>query len=144
MKHIAIADMTLRRKHYTFKEKIEIARQLEKLGVDVIELPAINVDEVRSDTLLVRTMSSFVKNATLSVGAGMTAESVELAAAALEGAAKPCIRIELPVSPVGMEYTCHKKADKMLGWIATIVAAAKAKDVAVEFTAVDATRADDG
>ena len=144
MKHIAIADMTLRRKHYTFKEKIEIARQLEKLGVDVIELPAINVDEVRSDTLLVRTMSSFVKNATLSVGAGMTAESVELAAAALEGAAKPCIRIELPVSPVGMEYTCHKKADKMLGWIATIVAAAKAKGVAVEFCAVDATRADDG
>ena len=142
MKHIRIADMTLRRKNYTFKEKIEIARQLEKLGVDVIELPAIG--EVRSDTLLVRTMASFVKNATLSVGAGLTAESVELAAAALEGAAKPCIRIELPVSPVGMEYTCHKKADKMLQWIPTVVAAAKAKGVAVEFCAEDATRADDG
>ena len=142
MKHIRIADTTLCQGNYTFKEKIEIARQLEKLGVDVIELPAIT--EVRSDTLLVRTMASFVKNATLSVAAGVTAESIELAAAALEGANKPRIRIELPVSPVGMEYTCHKKADKMLAWIATAVAAAKQKGVAVEFAAVDATRADDG
>ncbi len=142
MKHIRIADRTLCRQNHTFREKIEIARQLEKLGVDVIELPAIQ--EVRSDTLLVRTMASFVKNATLSVAAGITADSIDLAAAALEGAAKPCIRIELPVSPVGMEYTCHKKADKMLQWIPNAVAAAKAKGVAVEFCAVDATRADDG
>ncbi len=142
MKHIRIADTTLCQGQYTFKEKIEIARQLEKLGVDVIELPAIT--EVRSDTLLVRTMASFVKNATLSVAAGVTAESIDLAATALEGAAKPCMRIELPVSPVGMEYTCHKKADKMLAWISTAVTAAKAKGVAVEFAAVDATRADDG
>ena len=142
MKHIRIADTTLCQGNYTFKEKIEMARQLEKLGVDVIELPAIT--EVRSDTLLVRTMASFVKEATLSVAAGITAESVELAAAALEGAAKPCIRIQLPVSPVGMEYTCHKKPDKMLAWIAEVVSAAKAKGVAVEFCAVDATRADEG
>jgi len=142
MKHIRIADTTLCQGNYTFKEKIEIARQLEKLGVDVIELPTIT--EVRSDTLLVRTMASFVKSATLSVAAGVTAESIELAAAALEGAAKPQIRIQLPVSPVGMEYTCRKKPDKMLAWIAEAVAAAKAKGVAVEFAAVDATRADDG
>lgn len=142
MKHIRIADTTLCRGNFTFKEKIEIARQLERLCVDVIELPAIT--EVRSDTLLVRTMASFVKNATLSVAAGITTESVTLAAAALEGAAKPQIRIELPVSPVGMEYTCHKKPDKMLQWIPTVVSAAKANGVAVEFCAVDATRADDG
>ncbi len=142
MKHIRIADTTLSRGNFTFKEKIEIARQLEKLGVDVIELPAIT--DQRTDTLLVRTVASFVKNATLSVAAGSTAESVELAAAALEGAAKPQIRIELPVSPVGMEYTCHKKPDKMLQWIPAVVSAAKEKGVAVEFCAVDATRADDG
>ena len=142
MKHIRIADTTLCQGQYTFKEKIEIARQLEKLGVDVIELPPIT--EVRSDTLLVRTMASFVKSSTLSVAAGADMDSIDRAAAALEGAAKPQIRIELPVSPVGMEYTCRKKADKMLVWIAESVAAAKAKGVAVEFTAVDATRADDG
>ena len=142
MKHIRIADTTLCQGQYTFKEKIEIARQLEKLGVDVIELPPIT--EVRPDTLLVRTMASFVKSSTLSVAAGADMDSIDRAAAALEGAAKPRIRIELPVSPVGMEYTCRKKADKMLAWIAEAVAAAKAKGVAVEFVALDATRADDG
>ncbi len=142
MKHIRIADTTLCGGNYTFKEKIEMARLLERLGVDVIELPPIT--EVRSDTLLVRTMASFVKNATLSVAAGITAESVDLAAAALEGASKPQIRIQLPVSPVGMEYTCHKKPDKMLEWIAAVVTSAKATGMAVEFCAVDATRADDG
>ncbi|MBQ8683880.1 MAG: hypothetical protein IJ518_05135 [Clostridia bacterium] len=143
MKTIKIADTTLCREGaFTFREKMEIARQLEKLGVDVIELPAIT--QVRSDTLLVRTMASFVRRATVSVAAGMNEESIELAAAALEGMAHPCIRIELPVSPVGMEYTCRKKPDKMLQWIPVAVATAKAKGVAVEFCAVDATRADDG
>ncbi len=143
MKTIKIADTTLCREGaFTFREKMEIARQLEKLGVDVIELPAIT--QVRSDTLLVRTMASFVRQATVSVAAGMNEESIDLAAAALEGMAHPCIRIELPVSPVGMEYTCRKKPDKMLLWIPAAVAAAKAKGVAVEFCAVDATRADDG
>lgn len=144
MKHIRIADTTLCREEsaFRFKEKIEIARQLEKLGVDTIELPAIT--QVRQDTLLVRTISSFVKNATLSVAAGNTAESITLAAAALEGAAHPCIRIQLPVSPVGMEYTCRKKPDAMLEWIGNVVTMAKATGFAVEFCAVDATRAEEG
>ena len=40
---IRISDRTLCREEntFTFKEKIEIARQLDKLNVDVIELPAI-------------------------------------------------------------------------------------------------------
>ncbi len=142
MNTIRIADTTLCREGDTlrFKEKIEIARQLEKLGVDTIEVPPI--EKVRQDTLLVRTVASFVKNATLSVAAGLTADSVKLAAAALEGAAHPCIRIQLPVSPVGMEYTCRKKPDGMLSWIAEVVAMAKATGCGVEFCAVDATRAE--
>lgn len=144
MKKICIADTTLCRSnsHFTFREKIEMARQLDKLQVDIIELPPIV--QVRPDTLLVRTMASFVKNAVLSVEAGITPESIDLAAAALERAAHPCIRIQLPVSPVGMEYTCHKKPQALLVWIGTAVKAAKAKGVAVEFCAVDATRADEG
>ena len=144
MKHIKLADTTLCREDgtFSFKEQIEIARQLEKLGVDVIELGPIA--QVRRDTLLVRTMASFVKNATLSVAAGANEESIAQAAAALEGAAHPCIRIELPVSPVGMEYTCRKKPDKMLLWIGTAVKAAKETGCTVEFCAVDATRAEEG
>ena len=43
MKRILIADTTLNRENsnFTFKEKIEIARQLEKLNVDIIEIHVI-------------------------------------------------------------------------------------------------------
>ena len=142
MKNIKISDMTLCRNNaLSFKERIETARLLERLKVDSIELPAI--DNVKSDTLLIRTISSFVKESTLSVCAGFTVEGVELAAAALSSSANPEIRIELPMSPVGMEYTCHKKAPAMLALITELVTAAKAKCNKVQFCAIDATRAED-
>ena len=142
MNRIQIADTTLcsQGSTYSFKEKLEIARQLEKLHVDIIELPEITGG--KTDTLLVRTISSFVKESILSVAAGSTAQSIEDAAAALTNAANPRIRIELPLSPVGMEYTAHKKPAAMLDWIAKAVAAACEKCADVEFCAVDATRAD--
>ncbi len=141
MKQLTIIDTTLCREDNAlgFKERIEILRQLERLNVDVIELPAI-ADE-KTDSLFVRTASPFVKHAVLSVAAG-TADGVKLAVAALKTAAKGQVRVELPVSPVGMEYTCHKKPDKMLAHIAATVSAAAASGLAVEFCAVDATRAE--
>ena len=142
MKRIRIADATLCRADntFSFKEKIEIARQLEKLDCDVIELPEIQ--NARIDTLLIKTISTFVKKSTISVAAGMTNQSVENAAAALSTALYPRIRIELPTSPVSMEYVCHKKPDKMLAWIEKIVAYAKEKCTSVEFCALDASRAE--
>lgn len=142
MNRIQIADTTLcpQGNAYSFKEKLEIARQLEKLHVDIIELPEITGG--KTDTLLVRTISAFVKDSILSVAAGSTAQSIEDAAAALNNAANARIRIELPLSPVGMEYTAHRKPAAMLEWIAKAVASACEKCADVEFCAVDATRAD--
>ena len=125
---------------FSFKEKIEISRQFEKLGVDAIELPEI--ENVKTDTLLIKTIASFVKNSVISVGVGINAQSVENAAAALQTAKKPRIRIELPVSTVGMEYTCHKKAPKMLEIVKELVTLAKQKCDDVEFCALDAARAE--
>lgn len=142
MKKIKIADMTLcRNTALSFKERIEIARLLERLGVNSIELPVI--DNVKSDTLLIRTIASFVKKSTISVCGGYTAETVELAATALSTAKKGEIRIELPMSPVGMEYTLHQKAPKMLELVKTLVSLAKDKCKKVQFCAVDATRAEE-
>lgn len=142
MKQISIVDTTLCKNGgaYSFKEKIEICRQLEKLCVDVIEIPAI--ENAKTDILFVRTVSSFVKTSTLSVGAGMDIASIENAALSLALAKRARIRIELPVSPVGMEYTCHKKPAKMLEWVQKAVALAKEKCSEVEFSAIDATRAE--
>ncbi len=142
MKQIKIADATLCRdnNHFSFKEKIEIARQLENLNVDIIEFPEIA--NARADILLIKTVSSFVKNSVISVAAGVGADSVDNAINALGNAKHAQIRIELPVSPVGMEYTCHKKPDKILAHIENCITKAKAVIKNIEFCAVDATRAE--
>lgn len=142
MKQIKIADATLCREnsHFSFKEKIEIARQLENLNVDIIEFPEIV--NAKADILLIKTISSFVKTSVISVSAGIGEDSVDNAITALAAAKNPQIRIELPVSPVGMEYTCHKKPDKILAHIENSIKQAKQTVANVEFCAVDATRAE--
>ena len=70
MKKIIISDMTLpRHAALSFKEKIEIARLLDHLKTDVIHMPKI--ENVKTDTLLVRTISAFIKNSTISVDVGV-------------------------------------------------------------------------
>ncbi len=142
MRRIQIADTTLCREEgsFSFKEKLEIARWLEHLKIDFIELPEIV--NTHADILLVRTAASFVKTGTLSVGAGSSRESIENAIAALSSAVRPRVRIELPVSPVGMEYLAHRKPQKMLEWIAESIQIVKGKGMEAEFCAVDATRAE--
>ena len=142
MKQIVVSDRTLAcERKFSFKEKLEIARLLEKIRVDVIELPPVK--DARADPLCVRTLSAFVKDAVVSVEAGLDAESVKLAAEALSATKRGRIRIALPLSPVGMEYTAHKKPQKMIEWIREIVGQAKAAVADVEFEAIDATRAEE-
>lgn len=142
MKRITVTDMTLAKgaKSLSFKEKIDIARQLDRLSVDVIDMPEI--ENVATDSLLIRTASAFIKNSTVSVSTGMTIEQVATAAAAVSSAEKARLKVNIPVSTVQMEYVCHKKAPKMLELAKTLFAAATEKCADVEFFAADATRAD--
>lgn len=141
MKQVKISDTTLctEKNGFSFKEKIEIARQLERLSVNTIELPEI--EDAKTDILFVKTISAFVKKAVLSVAAS-SREGVENAALALAASKNGRIKIALPVSDVSMEYTCHKKAPKMLVFIKELVALACEKCSDVEFCALDATRAE--
>lgn len=140
--NIQICDKTLcgENTSFSFKEKIEIARQLQKLCVDTVELNAI--ENVKSDTLLIKTIASFVKDSVISVGVGQNEQSLKNAVLSLATASKPRLRVEMPVSTVGMEYTCHKKAPKMLETVVSLVKMAKENCVDVEFCALDATRAE--
>ncbi len=141
MKNIKLCDATLTFKEnaFSFKERLEIARKLSMLNVDILELPEIENDRI--DILCIKTICSFVKNTTISVTA-TSVDTVEKAAEALVTAKNKRIKVALPVSTVGMEYTCHKKPDKMLSVIEKVIAAAKEKVLDVEFFAMDATRAD--
>ena len=146
MKKIYIADMTLGNaskqlpSRLSFKEKLEIARNLDKLGVDVMELCAI--EDAKTDSLLIRTISSFVKNSTVSIAAGMTEDSVAEAWNAVAQAAKPRLTVTIPVSPALMEYSCHAKPSAMLELTAKLVAKCASLCGDVELRAADATRAE--
>ncbi len=146
MRNIVIADRTVVLKSQSkdtslsFKEKVEIARLLESARVQVVEFPAI--ENVKIDTLLLKTVCAFLKNSTMSVCTGMTEDGVVNAWNAISSASKPRLSVAIPLSPVQMEYVCHKKAPKMLELITALIekAASLCKDV--EFVALDATRAE--
>ena len=148
MKNIKIADMTLRYEaqstefSLSFKEKTEIAKELDKLGVDVIELAPVT--EKKADTLLVRTIASLVKNSTLACPVGETAESVQNTWSSIMDAASPRLIVSVPVSSVQMEYASGKKPDTMLDHIEKIVRECAAVCNDVELYAEDATRAESG
>lgn len=142
MKRVIVADTTLHSNAtgFGFNESIEIARQLEKLGVDVIELPPVINDA--KDVLLIKTVASFVKSCILSVDGGTSAGQIDVAANALSSAEKGRIRISLPASDVGMEYGFHKKGPAMVKLTGELISHAASKCADVELCALDATRAD--
>ncbi|MBQ4625836.1 MAG: hypothetical protein IJB45_01130 [Clostridia bacterium] len=146
MKKITIADATLREGSHrgelalSFKEKLEIAKLLDNLNVDVIEAAPI-VDE-KIDTLVLRTISPLLKNSILSCPVGSTLEEADRAMSSISSAKKPRLLVSLPVSTVQMEYLCHKKPAAMLELIGSLTAHCASICSDVEFAAVDATRAE--
>ena len=146
MKKITTTDITLktlaqeRELALLFREKTAIAACADSLGADAIELAPIK--NLREDTIINKTIAKNVQNAVLALPVGFTAEEVEAAWACIKDAKHPRLQIELPVSTVRMEYSYHMKAEKMLGKIAELTCAAAALCADVEFSALDATRAD--
>lgn len=142
MKTIKITDKTVTglSAELSFREKTEIAKQLDKLGADIIELPMIGNE--KSDMLLVKNMASVISKAAVSIPTGFTKESAQLAYSCIKDAKKPVLNVALPTAPAQMEYMCALKPDKMLLKITEMVTFAKELCDTVEFTALDATRAE--
>ncbi len=141
MRTIRIADVTMRENAtLTFKEKIEMAKQLEKLRVDVIEVAPLG--EEKADALSLRTMATIVQSGVLSCPVSLCKEGIEKAFDAIRDAKHPRLSVEAPVSSVQMEYLCHKKPQPMLDAIKEAVVFAKSLCDDVEFAAKDATRAE--
>ncbi len=146
MKKINIADITLKKLSedrevaLLFREKTAIAACADNLGADAIELAPIK--NLREDTIIYKTIAQKVQNAVLAIPVGFTAEDVAAAWDCIKEAKQPRLQVELPTSTVQMEYIYHLKSDKMLAKIGELVKAAKALCGDVEFSALDATRAD--
>jgi len=145
MKRIRVADITIReacgnaKSTLSFKEKMEVAKQLDNLMIDIIEMPKATE---QTDSLLIKSLAPVIKNSTISVEAGLNREEVEKASVALANAKNPRICISVPTSPVQMEYLCGMKPKKILELVPAIVAYAKSLCAEVEFSCKDATRSE--
>ncbi len=146
MRKINIADITLKKLSedralsLLFREKFAIANCADKLGADAIELPIVK--NVREDSIIYKTIAKNVQDATLSIQVGFDVDSVATAWECIKEAKKPRLQVELPISTIQMEYTYHIKQAAMLEKIGELVKAAKSLSSDVEFSALDATRAD--
>ena len=145
MKTIKLIDMTLallpalRKGSLTFKEKLEIARGLDRLKVDGIELAPIDgskADQLAGKTIAAMAASPLIAEVNVATG------DVEATWESVRGAKQPRLNLLAPLSPALMEYTCHKKAPAMLEAVRAQVKKARSLCEHVELTAVDATRAE--
>lgn len=146
MRKINISDITLKKLSQErevallFREKTAIAACADSLGADTIELAPVK--NLREDTIVYKTIAQNVQNAVLAIPVGFEKDGVEAAWECIKEAKKPRLQVELPTSTVQMEYTYHIKSDKMITRIGELVKAAKEFCGDVEFSALDATRAD--
>ena len=114
MKQILISDATMKQTfeelRLTFKEKIELSKLLDKLGVDLIELDAIK--NPRIDALLIKSIVAAVNNSRVAVPVELlNEENLTRTWAALKDAKNPRLQVCAPTSPVQIEYLSHKKSD---------------------------------
>lgn len=144
MEKLLVSDRSLKEMHekktLSFKEKIELARLIDRLQVDCIELPAM--DQGKADSLLVKSIGSAVQHAELAVELLLNEESVQRTIAALSEAGRGRLQICVPLSTVQMEYLYHMKPSAMQKRILEIIGLAKQSAYPVEFIADDATRSD--
>lgn len=143
---VIICDETLRKNltgktlEMSFKEKLNVARHLDDLKVDIIGVGP--VDDPKTDSILFRTISTFIKNAKISCSAKATKESIDLAYDVVKNSKDSIIAIEFPSTVMQMEYLYHKKPEKMLETIKELISYAKGLNVKVEAIFLDATRAE--
>ena len=146
MREIRVSDVTMRRAasmkdlSLSFKEKLEIAKLLDHLGVSAIEVEGI--ENPKADSLRIKSLASLVKSSTLAVPVQMNEENIDAVWNALAEAKRPRLIVKAAVSPARMEYVHRKKANAMLEDITATIAECRKRADDVEFIADDATRAD--
>ncbi|AVD57136.1 2-isopropylmalate synthase [Heyndrickxia coagulans] len=121
-------------------EKVEIAKQLEKLGVDIMEagFPASS----KGDFEAVETIAKTVRNSSVTGLARAYKQDIDAAWDALKHSAEPRIHIFLATSPIHMQYKLRKTLDEVAAIAVEAVKYAKQKFPLVQWSAEDATRSD--
>ena len=125
----------------SFREKIELCRLIDKLGVSTIDLCGIRQKKI--DRLLIKSICSAVKQAMIAVPVSLTEEdSVRMTWEALKESASARLQVVAPVSSVQMEYLLHMKPAGLISVVVKSISDCRKYTEEVEFIAADATRSD--
>ena len=125
----------------SFREKIEVAKLLDRTGIQVIETAAVK--EKRTDSLLIKSIASAVKESAVAVPLVLTdKDTVKTTWNALKEARKPRLQVVAPVSTVQMEYISRMKPSDLLSRIKALTKEAAKVCGDVEFVAWDAGRSE--
>jgi 2-isopropylmalate synthase len=122
------------------EEKAEIAEQLERLGVDVIEAGFAAAS--RGDFDGVRAVAAVARRATVASLCRTRREDLDAGAEALRDARRSRLHIFLATSPIHMQKKLRLTPDEVVAQAAWAVAYARALADEVEFSCEDATRSD--
>lgn len=144
MDRVIIFDTTLRDGEQAaggtlnIQEKLEIARQLEKLGVDVIEagFPASSPGDFEAVSLIAREIHKPV----ICALARAHPDDINKAWEAVRSAKRPRIHIFLSASDIHLSYQLKKSREEVLQTSRDMVARAKKYTDDIEFSPMDASR----
>lgn len=145
-RQIYIFDTTLRDGEQTPKvslnpeEKLEIAKQLESLGVDVIEagFPMASNGDFEG----VKLIAENIKNSTINALARANKKDIDRAYEAIKAAKKKRIHIFIATSELHMKYKLKMTGKEVIDKVKTMVKYAKGLVDDVEFSPEDGSRSD--
>ena len=124
----------------TAAEKLRLALQLDRLGVDIIEAGfPVSSD---GDFEAVRAIAGAVRRPIIAGLARAIPADIDRAWAALAMAARPRIHVFLATSDIHLEYKLRITREQCLAQVASAVTRARGYCHDVEFSAEDATRSD--
>jgi len=122
------------------REKVSLARQLETLGVDVIEAGFPIASE--GDFVAVEAVAAECRKATIAALCRTVEQDVLRAGEALKKAARPRIHTFVATSDIHLEHKLKKSRAEVLTMTRAAVRLAREFADEVEFSAEDATRSD--
>ncbi|MEJ2110948.1 MAG: 2-isopropylmalate synthase, partial [Acidobacteriota bacterium] len=124
----------------TINDKIMLARQLERLKVDVIEagFPISSDGDFES----VRQIANEIRTVSIAGLARANKGDIDRCWEAVSNAAKPRIHVFIATSDIHLKYKLKKTRKQVLKSARAMVAYAKSLCPNVEFSAEDATRSD--
>ena len=122
------------------EEKLRLARQLEQLGVDVIEagFPIASPGDLEA----VSAVASEIRHSRVAALARAKQDDVNAALRALEPAAKPRLHIFLATSDLHLKHKLRVTREQALDQITRMVRFGAERCEEVEFSAEDASRSD--